>query len=504
MRSMTFCNTGPKASNRIVIMDSHAENTKRIAKNTLMLYIRMLFGMVVSLFTSRVVLDALGVEDYGIYNVVGGVVAMFSLLSTALSTSISRFVTFEIGKGDEYNLKKVFTSSVAVMFALSIGIFIVAEIVGVWFLNTHLNIPVQRLEAANWVLQCAILAFAVDLNSVPYTSAIIAHERMSAFAYLGILNITLRLVVVYALYVSCFDKLMTYSVLTLSVSILMCLIDYIYCRRNFVECAFRIIYDKSLLKKMLSFAGWSFLGNGAYLLNTQGVNILMNMFFGVAVNAARGVAGQVDGAVQSFVANFTTAMNPQIIKSYAAGDLNYMHTVLSIWLVEVPEHAVMFVRLTLLSSLAVVVANTLFTAQLATGKIKKYQITVTLFGIWVLPLSYLFFKLGFPPEIAYIVYFAIYFGLIFVRIYLVKDLIKMPWMKYVKEVLLRMGLVSVCSVILPCLVYFNMPSSFIRLLVVCMVSALSSAAFMYFLGLEKGERTFVISKIQNKIHLFKH
>ena len=326
MRSMTFCNTGPKASNRIVIMDSHAENTKRIAKNTLMLYIRMLFGMVVSLFTSRVVLDALGVEDYGIYNVVGGVVAMFSLLSTALSTSISRFVTFEIGKGDEYNLKKVFTSSVAVMFALSIGIFIVAEIVGVWFLNTHLNIPVQRLEAANWVLQCAILAFAVDLNSVPYTSAIIAHERMSAFAYLGILNITLRLVVVYALYVSCFDKLMTYSVLTLSVSILMCLIDYIYCRRNFVECAFRIIYDKSLLKKMLSFAGWSFLGNGAYLLNTQGVNILMNMFFGVAVNAARGVAGQVDGAVQSFVANFTTAMNPQIIKSYAAGDLNYMHT----------------------------------------------------------------------------------------------------------------------------------------------------------------------------------
>ena len=530
MRSMTFCNTGLKASNSNVIMDSHAENTKRIAKNTLMLYIRMLFGMVVSLFTSRVVLDALGVEDYGIYNVVGGVVAMFSLLSTALSTSISRFVTFEIGKGDEYNLKKVFTSSVAVMFALSIGIFIVAEIVGVWFLNTHLNIPVQRLEAANWVLQCAILAFAVDLNSVPYTSAIIAHERMSAFAYLGILNITLRLVVVYALYVSCFDKLMTYSVLTLSVSILMCLIDYIYCRRNFVECAFRIIYDKSLLKKMLSFAGWSFLGNGAYLLNTQGVNILMNMFFGVAVNAARGVAGQVDGAVQSFVANFTTAMNPQIIKSYAAGDLNYMHTlvcrgakysyfmtfffavplvleaqqVLSIWLVEVPEHAVMFVRLTLLSSLAVVVANTLFTAQLATGKIKKYQITVTLFGIWVLPLSYLFFKLGFPPEIAYIVYFAIYFGLIFVRIYLVKDLIKMPWMKYVKEVLLRMGLVSVCSVILPCLVYFNMPSSFIRLLVVCMVSALSSAAFMYFLGLEKGERTFVISKIQNKIHLFKH
>ena len=229
------------------MVSSHTENTKRIAKNTLMLYVRMLFGMLVSLYTSRVVLNTLGVEDYGIYNVVGGVVAMFSLLSTALSTSISRFITFEIGRGDEYNLKKVFTSSVAVMFVLSIATFIVAEIIGVWFLNVHLNIPVQRLDAANWVLQCAILAFAVDLNSVPYTSAMIAHERMSAFAYLGILNITLRFVIVYVLYVSCFDKLMTYSVLTLSVSILMCLIDYSYCRIHFVECTFRIIYDKSLL-----------------------------------------------------------------------------------------------------------------------------------------------------------------------------------------------------------------------------------------------------------------
>ena len=223
-------------------------------------------------------------------------------------------------------------------------------------------------------------------------------------------------------------------------------------------------------------------------------------------------------------------MNPQIIKSYAAGDLDYMHTlicrgakysyflmfffalplileankVLSIWLGVVPEHTIMFVRLTLMSSLIIIMANTLVTAQLATGKIKRYQITVTIFGIWVLPFSYVFFKMGFPPETAYVIFFTIYFGLIFVRIYLVKDLIKMPWMKYVKEVLLRMGLVSVCSVILPCLVYFNMPSSFIRLLVVCMVSALSSAAFMYFLGLEKGERTFVISKIQNKIHSFKH
>lgn len=251
----------------------------------------------------------------------------------------------------------------------------------------------------------------------------------------------------------------------------------------------------------------------------------MNIFFGVGVNAARGIATQVDGVVQSFATNFTTAMNPQIIKSYAAGDLDYMHTlvcrgskysyflmfffalplileapqVLAIWLVEVPEHTVMFVRLTLISSLTIVSANTLITAQLATGKIKKYQLTMSVFNLLVLPVSYIFFKLGYPPEISYIIYFSVYFTLIFVRIYLLKEGVKLPFMKYVKEVLFRMGLVSACSVVLPCWVYFNMPSSVIRLLVVCMVSVFSSATFMYLLGLKREERTFVIDKIRNKL-----
>lgn len=511
-------------------MDSHAENTKRIAKNTLMLYIRMLFIMAISFFTSRVVLDALGVDDYGVWSVVSGVMTMFSLFTTSLSTAISRFITFELGKGDSQELKKVFSISFTVIVALVLCVIVLAETIGVWFLNTQMNIPEARMEAANWVLQGFIVSFSVGLLISPYCAVIIARERMKVFAYIGMIEIVLKLLIVYTLYFSPFDRLKTYAVMSLLVSAFVWFTYHLYCRKHFQECAYRFVYDKGLLKGILGFAGWNFMGSGTYLLNTQGVNILMNIFFGVGVNAARGIATQVDGVVQSFVGNFTTAMNPQIIKSYAASDFQYMHTlvcrgakysyfltffltvplvlearqVLSLWLGVVPDHTVNFIRLTLISSLAVIVTNTLVTAQLATGVIRKYQITVTSIGIVVLPLSYLSFKLGFPPEMAYIVYFTIYSSLIFVRIYLVKDLIKMPWMKYVKEVLLRMGLVSVCSVILPCLVYFNMPSSFIRLLVVCMVSALSSAVFMYFLGLEKGERIFVISKIQNKIHSFKH
>lgn len=511
-------------------MTSHAENTKRIAKNTLMLYVRMLFSMLVSLYTSRVVLNTLGVEDYGINNVIAGVVSMFSLLSSSLSTAISRFITYGLGKGDMQTLKKIFSSSINVMLGLATLIIILTEIVGTWFLNYEMNIPTERMDAANWVLQCAIFAFAVGLITVPYSATVLAHEKMDVYAYISMTEICLRLVVVYCLYASPFDKLKSFALLTMTVTIVILIIYYYYCRRNFHECKYCYVYDSSLLKKMLSFSGWSLLGSGAYLFNTQGVNILMNLFFGVGVNAARGIATQVDGAVQSFVGSFTMAMSPQIIKSYAINDLEYMHTlvcrgakysyfmtffltiplileaqqVLSIWLGVVPDHAIVFVRMTLLSSLTVVIANTLITAQVATGNIKKYQIIVTLCGLWVFPLSYIFFKLGFSPETAYIIYFIVYFGLIFVRLYLVKNLIKMNWIKYAKEVLLRMGLVSACSIIFPSLVYFNMPSSLIRLLTICIVSALSSLTFMYLLGLDKNERIFIINKIQNKIHLSKH
>ena len=353
--------------------------------------------MAVSLFTSRVILNTLGVEDYGIYNVVGGIVTMFSVLSGSLSASISRFITFELGKGDFKRLKTIFSTGVNVQIGLSVLIIAIAEVVGIWFLNTKMNIPPERILAANWVFQCAIFTFVLNLLSVPYNAAIIAHEKMSAFAYISVIEVTLKLIIVYILMASPFDRLGTYAVLLFLVGAVIRFIYGYYCKRHFEECTYHFVIDKPILKEMTGFAGWNFLGNGAYMLNTQGVNILMNLYFGVAVNAARGVATQVDAALKQFVNNFTTAVNPQITKSYAQGDLDYMHklvcrsaklsaflmlffavpiiletkTILTLWLKTIPEYATIFLQLTIISSFVdTVLANSLVTSMFATGNIK--------------------------------------------------------------------------------------------------------------------------------------
>ena len=302
-----------------------SDNNKRIAKNTLLLYFRMLFLMVISLFTSRITLQTLGVDNFGIYNVVGGIVAMFSIMSGSLSNAISRYITFELGKGDKKILKKVFSTAINVQIIMAVIIAVLIEIGGVWFLNYKMNIPDGRMVAANWVLQFSIISFVVNLISIPYNAAIIAHEKMSAFAYISIYEAVMKLVVVYLIVISPFDKLIVYSFLILLISLSLRLIYGVYCKRKFEECSYMFILDKPLLKKMTGFAGWNFLGAGSFLLMTQGVNMLLNMFFGVALNAARGIATQVENVVNQFTTNFGTAINPQITKSYAKGDYDYMH-----------------------------------------------------------------------------------------------------------------------------------------------------------------------------------
>ena len=309
----------------MIKMSETSANNKRIAKNTLLLYVRTLFIMLVTLYTSRVVLNTLGVSDYGIYNVVGGVVAMFSVISVSLSSSISRFITYELGHGDFDKLKRIFSTSINIQVGISLVILVLAEVFGVWFLNTKMNIPAERMTAANWVLQCSLLSFIIGLISVPYNACIIAHERMSAFAYISILEVVLKLAVVYMLLVSPYDKLATYAVLLVVVALIVRLTYGQYCKRHFEESRYRFVHDKSLIKEMTGFAGWSFFGNGAYMLNTQGVDMLINIFFGVTFNAARGVATQVQNAVMQFVNNFTVAVNPQITKSYASGEREYMY-----------------------------------------------------------------------------------------------------------------------------------------------------------------------------------
>lgn len=500
-----------------------SDNNKRIAKNTLLLYVRMLFTMAVSLFTSRMILNTLGVEDYGINNVVGGIVTMFSVLSGSLSSSISRFITFELGKGNIERLKTIFSTGVNIQLGMSVLIIIIAEAVGIWFLNTKMNIPTDRMVAANWVFQCAILTFVLNLLSVPYNAAIIAHEKMSAFAYISVVEVSLKLIIVYMLMISPFDRLETYAVLLLLVGAVIRFIYGYYCKRHFEECTYHFVFDKPVLKEMTGFAGWNFLGNGAYMLNTQGVNILMNLYFGVAVNAARGIATQVDAALKQFVNNFTTAVNPQITKSYAQGDLDYMHklvcrsakfsaflmmffavpiiletnTILTIWLKTVPDYAVIFLQWIIISSfMDTVLANSLVTSMFATGKIKRYQIIVTTVGCLVFPLSWIAFKLGFEPQVGYILYFIIYTILLFVRLYLLKDMVKLPVMMYIREVLYKLAPIIVVGFAIPGILILTMDAGWLRLILVCLLSVLVTAASEYFIGLSNKEKNFVAEKIK--------
>lgn len=505
-------------------MANGATNNKRIAKNTLLLYVRTLFIMLVSLYTSRVVLNTLGVSDYGIYNVVGGVVAMFSVISSSLSSAISRYITYELGHGDIDKLKRIFATSVNIQIGISLAVLVLAELIGVWFLNTKLNIPAERMTAANWVFQCSLLSFIINLISVPYNATIIAHEKMSAFAYISILEAVLKLAVVYMLVISPYDKLVSYAVLLVMVALIVRFTYSFYCRKHFEESHYKFVYDKSLIKEMTGFAGWNFFGNTAYILNVQGVDMLINIFFGVTLNAARGVATQVQHAVMQFVNNFTVAINPQITKSYASGDMEYVYKlvcrgarfsyflllvflvpivceteyILRIWLKLVPEYASLFLRLTLFGSLMTLLGNSMLTAIMATGNIKKYEFWITIVGCLVFPLTWLAFKLGLPPATTYVIYIAIYFLLNFVRLYFAKTQLDFPVKLYLLDVILRVFVVTSLAFVLPILVTTYLEESFLRLCITCAVSVISTGVIIYSLGLQKAER----KKINSKIAIF--
>ena len=505
-----------------------SENNKRIAKNTLLLYFRMLLLMVVSLYTSRVTLAALGVEDYGIYNVVGGVVAMFSMLSGSLSAAISRFITFELGRGDKERLKTVFSTSVNIQIGLAIIIMVLAEIGSVWFLNCKMNIATERLLAANWVLQCSIITFMINLISVPYNAAIIAHERMSAFAYISILETVLKLLVVYLLYVTLYDRLIVYAVLLCLVAIALRLIYGIYCKRNFEECTYHFIYDKSILRSMTGFAGWNFIGVASGALRGQGVNIVINLFCGAAVNAARAISFQVNNAVNSFASNFMTAINPQITKSYASGNYGYMmqlifqgarlsyylllfislplileaDTVLKLWLEEVPEHTTLFVQLILVFGMEEALSNPLITAMLATGDIKKYQLTVGGLQLMNFPVSYMLLKFGLFPEVTIIAAIVIGQWCLATRLYMLRSMIGLSSIAFMKKVYLNIVSVSIVAMLPPLLLHIVMiEDRWLRFFAVLAVSVVSTLASIYYIGCSKSERDLVVQKSKQLIRV---
>ena len=502
-------------------MSDTSQNNKRIAKNTLLLYLRMLFMMAVSLYTSRVVLHTLGIEDFGIYNVVGGVVAMFSVISGSLSAAISRFITYELGKGDKDKLIRIFSSSVTIQLGLGFIILILAEVVGMWFLNTQMTIPTNRIYATNWVFQLSILTFIINLISVPYNAAIIAHEKMSAFAYISILEVVAKLIIVYMLLWSPFDKLIFYAILMAAVALIIRFVYGYYCKQHFEECTYRFIFDKELLKKMFSFAGWNFIGAASAVLRDQGGNIVINLFCGPTVNAARGIAYQVNSAISGFVNNFMMALNPQITKSYAAGNKEYMmtlihqgarlsfyillilslpviinaHYILTLWLKIVPNHTTLFVQLVLIFAMSESISNPLMTAMLATGNIRNYQIVVGGLQIMNLPISYILLRNGCIPETVLIVAICISQCCLVARLYMLRKMIGLSIRKYISKVYFNVLTVTILSAIIPYTLSCYFSETFVNFIIICIISVICTFIVMYFIGSNKEERRFILSKI---------
>ena len=496
-------------------------NNKRIIRNTVMLYVRMLFNVAISLITSRLILNALGVEDYGIYNVVGGIVVLFTFLNSAMASSTQRFLTFELGKDEPENLNKIFSTSVLIHFAISLIIFFLAETVGLWLFYNKLIIPVDRLEAAMWVFQLSVLSCIVSILSVPYNASIIAREKMDTFAYISILDIFLRFLVVVLLYFVEGDRLVLYAFLLFMISLLIRSVLMLYCRRNFDETHFHVAWNKKLFFEMSNFAGWNLFGNMAYVGYTQGVNILLNIFFGPSVNAARAIVVQVQSTLNNFCNSFQSAVNPQITKSYASGDREYMlnlllasskysfflllfmalpiliesQQILTLWLKVVPDHTAAFLRIILLVAMVDALANPLITTAQATGKIRDYQVFVGGALLLIVPISYISLKMGGSPESVFIVHLVIVILAQIMRLFMLRSLVDISLSSYFMKVVCPITRVSILSPIIPLIIFHEMDDSLLRLFAIVFTACFSVLFWGYVEGLEKKEKDFIKGKL---------
>lgn len=510
-------------------MNTTSENNKRIAKNTLMLYARMLLLMAAQLYTSRVVLNALGVTDFGIYNAVAGFVLMFNVISGSLSAAISRFITFELGKGDVAKLTRIFSTAVMIQLLIGLAVVVLGESLGLWFLNTQMNIPDSRMVAANWILQLSLASFVINLVSVPYNACIIAHERMSAFAYIGLFEAGSKLLIAFLLLHAPFDRLVYYGVLTCAVALSVRFTYGYYCKRHFQECHFRWHFDRKLFREIAGFAGWNFIGSSSGVLRDQGVNMLINVFCGPAVNAARGIAMQVSAAVNSFTSNFMMAINPQITKSYAQENRAYWitlvcqgsrlsfylllflsmpilietHYVLELWLKIVPEHVVAFVRLVLVLVMCESLSGPLVTLMLATGRIRNYQIVVGGLQMLNFPVSYVLLKVGLAPEATVMAAIIIALSCMLARLFMLRGMVRLPVRHFLRHTVLNVLVVSMMACIVPFWSATWMPEGWLRLIVVTGISFLSVASVVYLVGCNQSERQFVHVKTNQIIKKLK-
>lgn len=510
-------------------LDQMSDSNMRIARNTIMLYIRMFFITCVTLYTSRIILKTLGVEDFGIYNVVGGVVAMFSFINSSISCATQRFLTFELGKENQPNLQKVFSMSIYINIIISIFVVVLAETVGLWFLYNKMIIPSARFHAAFWVYQISIFSAVVMIMSAPYNAIIIAREKMDVFAYISIFEVIFRLLIVYLLLVFSYDKLILYAILTFCVQLLVRFIYGWYCGHFFSETKICYSWDKPLFKQMLSFAGWTMIGNFSVICNTQGLNILLNLFFGPVVNAARAISIQIQSALVTFSNNFQTAFNPQITKNYASGDLEHMHSLLIVsskfsffliyfislplfiemdqvlkwWLVSVPAYTVSFARWMILANLIDILGYSVIISVHATGRIRKFQLIEGGILLSVLPIAYLFLKFGYSPNSVFIVYFFITILAQIARLVIALPMIKLSMSKYFSLLVSRIFVVSIISPLIPVIIYFSMNQNVLRFVIIGITSILSTLTCIYLVGLNKNEKVIAIDKLYHLFHKIK-
>lgn len=500
---------------------TQASSNRRIAKNTVALYLRMFLTMIVGFYTSRVVLNTLGVQDYGIYGVVGGVIAMMGFLNAAMAGATSRFLTFELGRGDSARLARTFSSALIIHMGIALVVMVLGETVGLWFLCNKLVIPPSRMEAAHWVYQLSILSSMIGITQAPYDASIISHEKMNVYAYVEILNSLLKLGIVYLLVLGHFDKLKLYAVLTLAVSVTIMMIYRVYCLRHFKETHFHWVWDKAILKPMLSFSGWDLYGNACVTARQQGINFLINMFFGVTLNAASSIATTVTGMISGLVFNVITAFRPQIIKQHAQNKIEEMQSLMTnaavitiilygilltpcffemplllhIWLGIVPAHAVDFCRILLFSSTIGLINSIVNIGIHATGDIKKISLITGSIFLLSLPAVYIFFKLKFDVDYAY-------FTLVFVNLLVVtsdliilkKQIKNIHILAIVKSIAASLTVVAISA--LPTYwVYLNIHESLLRLCIITIINTILLLSISYFFFIDEETRKILKNKL---------
>lgn len=507
-------------------MSVNTSNNKQIANNTIFMYFRMGITMIVGLYTSRVVLQQLGVEDYGLYNVIGGIIAMFTFLNAAMVNTTSRFITFYLAKKDTPMLNNVFSMAFLMHFCIAVIILLLAETVGLYYLNNKLVIPEGRDFAAHWLYQLSIISCLLSILYVPYNAIVIAHENMKVFAYISIMDVFLKLGIVLLLPYSPLDKLIFYATCLTCVSILNLLIYFVYCKRHFFETRIKFYWNRSIFKEMMGFAGWALVGNFSHLFYSQGINLMLNAFCGPAVNAARGIAVQVESVVKQFANNVQVAINPQIFKTYASNEMERMYLliftsarlcffllfiislpilveadfILKFWLGDVPAHTTSFVRLILCITLLDAFINPLFTANLASGKLKLYNLSICSVSYTFMIITYLSIKYsGIPESVFFSLLISTIIGVV-IRIFVLHKQINLSPVLFFRRVICKVSVVVVTSSLIPIILHVFFTDSWQRFLLVSLVCVFTTLLSVYFIGLRFEERQFIVAKFKTIIN----